>query len=190
MISGATVTSQGYDLDSTNSCGFNQPTDLTNTNPQLGPLADNGGPTMTMALAGTSPALDKGKAASGMTTDQRGKPRPVDLPGIPAAAGGDGSDIGALELGSGGSVVTTTNDSGAGSLRQAIADANGDPASTDPISFAPGVTGTINLQLALPAIHGRWTSPAQAASPLIVRRDAGGNYRIFALNLGPAGFPG
>ena len=184
VISGATVTSQGHNLDSANSCGFNQPTDLTNTNPQLVPLADNGGPTKTMALAGTSPALDKGKAATGMTTDQRGNPRPVDLPGIPAAAGGDGSDIGALELGSGGSVVTTTNDSGPGSLRQAIADANGDPASTDPISFAPGVTGTINLQSALPAISGSVDIAGPGADQLTVRRDAGGNYRIFTLNSG------
>ena len=93
------LTSQGFNLDSTNSCGFNQPTDLTNTNPQLGPLADNGGPspTKTMALPYTSPALDQGKAATGMSTDQRGQPRPADQAGVGDAAGGDGSDIGAYE---------------------------------------------------------------------------------------------
>jgi hypothetical protein len=36
----------------------------------------------------------------GQTTDQRGAPRPYDFVSIPNAAGGDGSDIGAFELGS------------------------------------------------------------------------------------------
>ena len=62
--------------------------------PQLGPLASNGGPTPTQALAAGSPAIDAG-SAFGLTTDQRGKPRPADFPGV--AATGDGSDIGAFE---------------------------------------------------------------------------------------------
>ena len=64
--------------------------------PQLGPLASNGGPTQTMALPQSSPALDKGSAAG---TDQRGQPRPFDFPSIPnSAAGGNAADIGAFEL--------------------------------------------------------------------------------------------
>jgi CSLREA domain-containing protein len=73
---------------------------ITGVDPQLGPLADNGGPTRTQALAfSTSPALDKG-SASGLSTDQRGEPRPFDLPTIPnsGAPGADGSDIGAVEM--------------------------------------------------------------------------------------------
>jgi hypothetical protein len=67
--------------------------------PQLGPLANNGGPTQTMALPPTSPAVDKG-AAFGLNADQRGVLRPIDFPSIPnsTAAGADGSDIGAFEL--------------------------------------------------------------------------------------------
>jgi hypothetical protein len=65
--------------------------------PLLGPLQDNGGPTQTMAPAGASPAIDAG-SAHGQTTDQRGDPRPVDFPGIANPAGGDGADIGALEV--------------------------------------------------------------------------------------------
>jgi hypothetical protein len=72
-------------------------TDIVGADPELGPLQANGGPTATMAPAFTSPVIDKGKAF-GLTTDQRGAPRPVDLPGYPNAAGGDGSDIGAVEL--------------------------------------------------------------------------------------------
>ena len=43
--------------------------------PQLEPLADNGGPTSTMALAGASPAIDAGVEQGCPTTDQRGEPR-------------------------------------------------------------------------------------------------------------------
>ena len=64
--------------------------------PLLGPLQDNGGPTFTHALLSGSPAIDKGHS-SGSTIDQRGFTRPIDLPDIPNAPGGDGSDIGALE---------------------------------------------------------------------------------------------
>jgi len=42
-------------------------------------------------------ALDAGHSL-GLTIDQRGISRPVDLPGIPNANGGDGNDIGAFEL--------------------------------------------------------------------------------------------
>jgi hypothetical protein len=40
--------------------------------PLLGPLADNGGPTLTHALLPGSPAIDTGNNASGLATDQRG----------------------------------------------------------------------------------------------------------------------
>ena len=46
-------------------------------------------------------------------------------------------------------IVTTLNDSGAGSLRQAITDANANPGA-DTIMFANGLTGTIALTSALP----------------------------------------
>ena len=46
--------------------------------PLLAPLANNGGPTQTMALLPGSPAIRAGTAVSGITTDQRGQP--VDFP--------------------------------------------------------------------------------------------------------------
>jgi hypothetical protein len=69
------------------------------TNPKLGPLQDNGGPTETMAPLKCSPVIDKGRAF-GLTEDQRGLTRPVDLADYPnsGAAGADGSDIGSVEL--------------------------------------------------------------------------------------------
>jgi hypothetical protein len=78
-----TVTSNGYNLSSDDSCNFTNAGDLNNTDPMLGPLQYNGGPTQTMALPSGSPAVDAGNP-NGCTdnlghllkTDQRGKPRP------------------------------------------------------------------------------------------------------------------
>jgi hypothetical protein len=62
--------------------------------PKLGALADNGGPTPTMALAIDSPAVDACTCTS-VTTDQRGTPRPIDWSSVD---NGDGPcDIGAYE---------------------------------------------------------------------------------------------
>ncbi len=91
------VTSQGYNLSSDNSCGFYQPTDLVNTNPLLGPLQDNGGPTFTHAIMHGSPAIDNGGDPGDF--DQRGVPRPQ----------GPAFDIGAYEL-TQASVDTSTNE--------------------------------------------------------------------------------
>ncbi len=92
----ATLTSQGHNLDSGNTCGFAGPGDLVNMDPQLGPLQDNGGPTPTQALLPGSPAIDAGgDDCPPPATDQRGFPRPED-------GNGDGMatcDIGAFELG-------------------------------------------------------------------------------------------
>jgi hypothetical protein len=50
-----------------------------NGDPRLGPLADNGGPTPTMALGTGSAAIDAAVARSCPATDQRGVPRPFGL---------------------------------------------------------------------------------------------------------------
>ena len=65
------------------------------TDPLLGPLQDNGGPTPSLAPAPGSPVIDAG-SAFGLTNDQRGERRPSDDPSRVNA--GDGSDIGAVEL--------------------------------------------------------------------------------------------
>jgi hypothetical protein len=89
--------SQGFNLDSLDQCAFHSVGDRVNRDPLLGPLGDNGGPTLTMAPAANSPAVDQA-TPFGVRTDQRGVQRPIDLASIPNPAGGDGSDIGALEL--------------------------------------------------------------------------------------------
>jgi hypothetical protein len=83
----------GYNLDSGTSCGFTISTDINGTEPLLGALAANGGPTMTRALLSGSPAIDHGGTSSVgcPATDQRGSGRPDE-------AGDDGvCDIGAYE---------------------------------------------------------------------------------------------
>src|SRR5262249_44676178 len=97
-------TSHGYNLIGIGdfSMGFNATGDQVGTtaapiNPHLGPLQNNGGGTDTMTLLSNSPAIDQGKSF-GLTTDQRGRARPMEKSSIPDAPGGDGSDIGAFEL--------------------------------------------------------------------------------------------
>lgn len=81
----ATITSQGNNIDGDGSCRLTAAGDLPSRAPLTGPLADNGGPTDTVALLPGSPALD---AADGCpATDQRGVTRPQ----------GAACDIGAFE---------------------------------------------------------------------------------------------
>ncbi|MFL5798919.1 MAG: choice-of-anchor Q domain-containing protein [Actinomycetota bacterium] len=65
-------------LGTTAGCTFaHKPTDKLNRNPQLGALANNGGPTLTLALLNGSPALNViAPAACAVSTDQRGVHRP------------------------------------------------------------------------------------------------------------------
>jgi hypothetical protein len=88
--SGVVPTSAGFNLDSANSCLFGQPTDLHNTNPLLGSLQNNGGPTLTMALLAGSPAINKGANPLALAFDQRGQ----GFSRVVAAA----ADIGAFEV--------------------------------------------------------------------------------------------
>lgn len=90
------TSSEGYNIDSGESCEFNRATDQESTDPDLAPLEDNGGPTPTHLPGATSPAIDQG-APGGLFIDQRGVLRPIDLPSVEDAAGGDGSDVGAVE---------------------------------------------------------------------------------------------
>jgi CSLREA domain-containing protein len=112
-ISGA-VNSEGFNLilrtsGATITETLNAGTNITHQDPQLFPLADNGGPTFTHALQCTSPAIDKGFNFT-LTTDQRGGVRPFDLADAiypNAASPGNGSDIGAYETQTGGGCQPT-----------------------------------------------------------------------------------
>jgi len=74
---GAMVTSHGYNVSSDDGGGFlNGPGDQINTDPLLGPLQNNGGPTSTHALLPGSPAIDTGdpKFTPPPLYDQRDSP--------------------------------------------------------------------------------------------------------------------
>jgi hypothetical protein len=81
-----TFTDDGLNLSSTSVSSFGG-SSFQNSNPKLGALASNGGPTMTMALLAGSPAIDKVPVGLSPTVDQREVPRPQ----------GAKSDIGAFE---------------------------------------------------------------------------------------------
>jgi hypothetical protein len=89
------VTDGGYNLDDGTSCGFDVTQgSLAGTNPLFDPagLRDNGGPTHTLALQPTSPAIDvippgSNGCGTSVTVDQRGVSRPQ----------GARCDIGAFE---------------------------------------------------------------------------------------------
>jgi predicted outer membrane repeat protein len=58
---GGSLITHGYNISSDDGGGFlNGPGDQINTDPMLGPLQDNGGPTFTHALLPGSPAIDAG----------------------------------------------------------------------------------------------------------------------------------
>jgi len=84
-----TITDFGHNLSSDDSSAITNSSSFKNTNPLLGSLANNGGPTLTMALLPGSPAIDAGDIAAAPSTDQRGHPRPV----------GMAADIGSYEYG-------------------------------------------------------------------------------------------
>jgi Chlamydia polymorphic membrane protein (Chlamydia_PMP) repeat len=96
-----TVTSLGYNLSSDDGAGLlTAMGDQINTDPMLGPLQDNGGPTFTRAPLTGSPAIDAGKNFTAATRDQRGAGfvRMFDNASTANASGGDGTDIGAYEV--------------------------------------------------------------------------------------------
>jgi hypothetical protein len=86
-------TSGGHNIvGGADACGFGEPTDMVEVSSMdlaLGPLADNGGPTMTHALLSGSVAIDViPEAMCQATEDQRGEPRPA----------GGMCDVGAFEV--------------------------------------------------------------------------------------------
>ncbi|MFL5327604.1 MAG: choice-of-anchor Q domain-containing protein [Gemmataceae bacterium] len=101
----------GFTLTGSNNLPFG-------TNLKLASLTANGGPTLSHLPAPDSPLVNAGSNPAGLATDQRGS-------GFPRVLNGQ-TDIGAVEVVAAppSLVVSNINDSGAGSLRQAIINAN------------------------------------------------------------------
>ena len=95
------VISGGNNIDGDGSCGLSEEQgDQPNTNPLLGPLANNGGPTPTHAPLSGSPAIDAIPLGQCLvSTDQRGVARPTSPRHGPCDIGAyERSPIGDLEL--------------------------------------------------------------------------------------------
>jgi hypothetical protein len=99
------IVDDGFNISDDHTCGFTMASSKSNTDPKLSPagLANNGGPTQTIALLAGSPAIDAiphadcvdqaSPTPNQITSDQRGFPRPdpEDGPNGPC-------DIGAYEF--------------------------------------------------------------------------------------------
>ena len=160
---------------STNGSGITATTgtgNILNQSPMHGPLADNGGPTLTHALLPGSPAIDAGSNALALdengnllTTDQRGEARGTRLGTVDIGAfeleSDDNFEVRSLVVGTSEDVVDRFDE--ATSLREAIAfandptagvnndgDADGDGFVADTITFDASVfTGEDNSVIRL-----------------------------------------
>ena len=121
-------------------------------NPALGPPANNGGPTYTMALLPTSPAIDAGDNAlsAGFTTDQRGI-------GFPRLRG-QHVDIGAYEFDSTSYLAPSIVSVGPANL--ALNPTTGMGSLTASASVNPnGLAATAWLQFGVTTAYGATTAP-------------------------------
>jgi hypothetical protein len=138
------LTDTGYDLSSDSSCGFTAASDDENTDPHLGALADNGGPTLTQLPAPLSlevgaipnPTTLDSYLVCGGATDQRGLNRPF---------GASSCNIGAVESFAGvapiiSNLAQTTFDVGQSSSFQFTATADPGAIFTETGTLPAGVT--------------------------------------------------
>lgn len=166
-----TLTSLGYNLiGTTNGATITGDTtgNVINPNPSLAPLALYGGVTPTHALLPNSSAINVGTATNAPTTDQRGRAR------IGA------TDIGASEAGAT-LTVTNTADSGAGSLRAAVAAANGTTQDeTITFNIPSNDAGCVNGVCTIALTSGQLTIDAAttAGALLIVNPTGAGNLQL------------
>lgn len=162
------ITDRGYNLEwsgagNGDTCGFSSANhDITGQDPLLGPLADNGGPTKTMALLPGSPAIDQIPMSYDIpttttplcpTTDQRGYTRPDDTENV--------CDMGVYESAYVVPTVTITSSANPSTFDQRVT-------FTAHVTGAGGIpTGTVQFTVdgvdlggPVPVVNGVATSPA------------------------------
>jgi len=178
------MTSQGNNLIGKNngSTGFNNGSngDIVGTiaapiNPLLGPLANNGGSTQTMALLPGSPAINAGTSTGAPATDQRGVSRvgAVDI----GAFESRGFTIAATNGTPQSATITTTF---ATPLEATVSSAFGEPVAGGVLTFTapasgPGGTFTGNVTTANVTIGA-----SGMASPAFTANNLAGSYNVTA----------
>lgn len=185
---GGTLVSLGHNLSSDGTGNLAATGDLPNTNPLLGPLANYGGTTSTLALLPGSPAIDAGDTALAPAQDQRGISR------VGAA------DIGAFE--SRGFTLAATSGSGQtvnvgatfAALTVTVSSAYSEPVLNGHVTFSDpnsGPSATFGGSPATINASGQVTITPQAnmlaGSYILSAAASGGNTVGFSLtNHGPA----
>ena len=180
----ATLNDNGYNLEwsgsgNTDTCGFAVAQhDLTGQDPMLSSLAENGGPTQTLALQSSSPAIDAIPTSSGLcqTKDQRGNARPDE-------SGETSCDIGAYEsayLATTTSLSSSANPSvyGQAVTFTATVGGSGTGTPTGSVAFKDGATtlGTAALGAGgNPANVATFSTSALSVGPHAVTASYGGN---------------
>ena len=131
----------GHNIDQDGACDLNAAGDQSKIDPELAPLADNGGPTLTEALLPGSPAIDAADDPACPAADQRGALRSQSQ-----------CDTGAFQVGTLQTTSTTTTTPATSSTSTAT---------TTTSQVAPAVTST-----AAPTSATSTTSaPSSAAAP-------------------------
>ena len=157
-LTGAALQSTGYNIIGNNAdAGINsQPTDQIGTpgapiDPLLGPLADNGGPTLTHALQPGSPAINRGDPAA-PPRDQRGYGRL----GVP--------DVGAFEFNGipPAPVVTTNNATNVASFSATLNGSLNPRESTTTVYFQYGLTTSYGSNTPMQTRTGNTVQPISA----------------------------
>jgi large repetitive protein len=163
--SGVTETLTGTNL-SDGTCG-SAGAHMLVANPQLGSLAANGGPTKTMALLKTSPAIDAATACS-VSTDQRYVTRPQ----------GAACDIGAYEFNNFELTPLTISDA------VTVNPSTGAAVVTGTISCPEAFSLTVHVVLSQPQKAGRVNTSVTAAGDLAFNCTAG--TQLWAIAVSPA----
>lgn len=143
----------------------------------------NGQTTVQVTLTAVAEAINAAEAAETV----RFNLVPVALPAPGAYQAGTPNNA-TVTIAQNGFLVTTTNDSGAGSLRQAVANANALPG-TDTITFSDGTDGTVNFTDAVQDTIVLTSGQVTISSNLIVLGGAanrvavngGGTSRVFEI---------
>ena len=132
--------------------------------PRLSPLAIYSGPVPVHMPLSSSSVIDRGL---GRIRDQRGLAL-FDTPFFNAASGGDHSDIGATEAQV--QIVDTPGDAGAGTLRQALLNANANGPGVDDVLITG--FGRIDLTNPLPILTGSTNLVGPDATGITITRAA------------------